>query len=51
MVKIVWTEASIEDLNEIFDYIAKDSRHYATITTNKIYQIAQAFHPDPLAWI
>ena len=31
MVRIVWTEVSIEDLKEIFDYIAKDSVRYATI--------------------
>ena len=32
MVKIVWTELSTTDLKEIFDYIAKDSERYATIT-------------------
>jgi plasmid stabilization system protein ParE len=37
MVRIVWTEVSIEDLKEIFDYIAKDSVRYATIIVNKIY--------------
>lgn len=47
MVKIVWTETSTEDLKEIFDYIAKDSKRYATITTNKIYQIAQVISDKP----
>jgi len=47
MVKIVWTEASIEDLKEIFDYIAKDSIRYAAITTNKIYQITQVISDKP----
>jgi toxin ParE1/3/4 len=47
MVKVVWTEASIEDLKEIFDYIAEDSIRYATITTNKIYQIAQVVSDKP----
>ena len=41
MVKIVWTEVSILDLKEIFDYIAGDSVRYATITTLKIYQHSQ----------
>ena len=29
MVKIVWTEQSVFDLKDIFDYISKDSRRYA----------------------
>jgi toxin ParE1/3/4 len=41
MVKLVWTELSTEDLKEIFDYIAKDSVRYASITVNKIYNRAQ----------
>jgi toxin ParE1/3/4 len=38
MVKINWTEVSRDDLKEIFDYIARDSKKYAAITINKIYQ-------------
>jgi len=29
MVKIVWTEQSVFDLKDIFDYISKDSKRYA----------------------
>ena len=29
MVKVIWTPAAIEDLEEIADYIAKDSVKYA----------------------
>lgn len=47
MVKIVWTEVSIIDLKEIFDYIADDSVRYATITTIKIYQRAQEIIDNP----
>jgi toxin ParE1/3/4 len=47
MVKIVWTEVSIIDLKEIFDYIADDSLRYATITTYKIYQRAQEIIDNP----
>jgi toxin ParE1/3/4 len=42
MVKIVWTEVSINDLRNIFDFIAVDSVRYATITVNKIYLRTQA---------
>ena len=37
MVKIIWTELSIEDLKEIHDYIAEDSLRYATIAVNRVY--------------
>ena len=47
MVKIVWTELSISDLREIFDYIAEDSIRYASITTNKIYQRVQPIIENP----
>lgn len=47
MVKIVWTELSIFDLKEIFDYIADDSIRYATITTNTIYQRVQPIMNNP----
>jgi toxin ParE1/3/4 len=47
MVKLVWTELSTEDLKEIFDYIAKDSVRYASITVNKIYNRAQDVIDNP----
>jgi toxin ParE1/3/4 len=47
MVKIVWTEISIADLKEIFDYIAEDSAIYASITAQKIYQQAQEIIENP----
>ena len=47
MVKIVWTELSITDLKEIFDYIADDSIRYATITTSKIYNRVQPISNNP----
>jgi len=47
MVKIVWTEISIIDLKEIFEYIAEDSERYALITTQKIYQRAQEVISNP----
>ncbi len=47
MVKIVWTELSIDDLKDIFDYIAEDSKRYAQITVNKIYLKAQLVINNP----
>ena len=47
MVKITWTEISINDLKEIFDFIADDSIRYATLTTYKIYQRVQPIMHNP----
>jgi len=49
MVRIVWTELSIGDLKEIFDYISEYSIRYATITVNKIYQKTQVLKVSPHA--
>ena len=51
MVKLIWTELSTEDLKEIFEYIAKDSARYASITVNKIYNRAQDIIDNPHAWL
>ena len=52
MVKLVWTEIAISDLNDIFDFIAVDSKRYASITVNKVYNRAQNIKGNPLAgWI
>jgi toxin ParE1/3/4 len=37
MVKIVWTDSAIDDLNDIGEYIAKDSLRYAEITVEKLF--------------
>jgi addiction module RelE/StbE family toxin len=47
MVKLVWTEVSLEDLKNIFDYIAIDSKKYASITVEKIYNNAQVIISNP----
>jgi len=49
MVKIVWTELSLIDLKEVFDYIAENSQHYASITSSKIYQRVQLIVDNPFS--
>ncbi len=49
MVKIVWTEISIKDIKDIYDYIAQNSIRYAGITINKIYQKAQIIIDNPFS--
>jgi toxin ParE1/3/4 len=36
MAKIVWTEQSVFDLKDIFDYISKDSKRYAENQVKRI---------------
>lgn len=47
MVQIEWTERSLEDLNEIHDYIARDSKSYATLFIKKIYNTVQKLKEFP----
>jgi len=47
MVKVAWTELSVEDLKEIYDYISQDSVRYAEITVNKIYNRVQILRNHP----
>lgn len=47
MVKLVWTELATKDLEEIFNYIAKDSVRYASFSVNKIYNRAQDIIYNP----
>ena len=37
MVKIIWTDSAIQELNDIGDFIAKDSIRYAEITVDKLF--------------
>jgi addiction module RelE/StbE family toxin len=37
MVKIVWTDSAIQDLNNIGYYIGKDSQRYAELTVDKLF--------------
>jgi plasmid stabilization system protein ParE len=41
MVEIIWTNTAIVDLNNIGDYIAKDSPHFTSLTIDTLFnQIA-----------
>jgi toxin ParE1/3/4 len=51
MVKIVWTEISLSDLEEIHDYIAQDSARFAIITVAKIFDSVQLLEGTPLLGI
>jgi len=47
MVRIEWNERALEDLNEIHDYIARDSKNYANLFVKKLYKSAQKLKNFP----
>jgi toxin ParE1/3/4 len=48
MAHLNWTNQSIDDLVNIADFIAKDSKRYAKITINKIKLAARKVKDFPL---
>jgi toxin ParE1/3/4 len=47
MVRIEWTERSLDDLHEIHDYIARDSKSYANLFIKKLYTTVQKLKDFP----
>ena len=47
MVEISWTELAVQDLHDIFDFIAEDSEKFASLTVNKIYFEAENLEAFP----
>ncbi|MEA3444376.1 MAG: type II toxin-antitoxin system RelE/ParE family toxin [Bacteroidota bacterium] len=47
MVKIIWTDSAIEDLNDIGDYIAKDSERFAEITVQRLFNNVDVLEDNP----
>jgi toxin ParE1/3/4 len=48
MVKVIWTDSAIQDLNDIGEYIAKDSERYAEITVEKLFNSVDILEVHPL---
>ncbi|MEB2779520.1 type II toxin-antitoxin system RelE/ParE family toxin [Algoriphagus sp. C2-6-M1] len=49
MVKLIWTELALEDLKEIHEYIARDSKIYAKRQVAKIIKKAEKIYQQPLS--
>lgn len=47
MVKIIWTENALQDLEDIAEFIAKDSLHYAKITIKNLYNSTKILKHQP----
>src|SRR4030066_2593933 len=49
MVKVIWTDSAIQDLNDIGNYIAKDSERYAEITVERLFNSLDILEQHPNA--
>lgn len=49
MVEIKWTDYAIENLNDIGDYIEKDSLRYAEIVVNTLFTATDILEQNPQA--
>jgi plasmid stabilization system protein ParE len=49
MVKVIWTDSAIQDLNDIAEYIAKDSVRYAEITVQRLFTSVDILETHPKA--
>ena len=49
MVKVVWTDSALFDLNAIGDYIAKDSEGYAQLTVERLFNFVDILEEHPLS--
>ncbi len=45
--RIIWSPRAVENLEQIFRYIAQDSRHYATLFVKRILAIVRQIHDFP----
>lgn len=49
MVKIVWTDFAIQDIDDIGEYIAKDSERYAKIVIQALFESPDLLESYPKA--
>ena len=49
MAEIVWTESALNDLDDIGEYIAKDSVRYAELTVATLFESPDILETHPLA--
>ena len=47
MVKVIWTDAALMDLDDIGNYIAKDSLRYAQLTVERLFNSADVLEKNP----
>ena len=48
MAEVIWTESALSDLNDIGEYISKDSIRYAELTVSKLFESPDILEINPL---
>jgi addiction module RelE/StbE family toxin len=51
MVEVRWTASALQDLNDIGEYISKDSIKYAEITVNELFDSVDILENHPRAGV
>jgi addiction module RelE/StbE family toxin len=49
MVKVIWTDSAIQDLDDIGNHIAKDSERYAEVTVERLFNSVDMLENFPKA--
>lgn len=49
MVKVIWTDSAIQVLNEIGEYISKESPRYAELTVSRLFETTTIVEDHPKA--
>jgi addiction module RelE/StbE family toxin len=49
MAEVIWTESALADLEDIGEYIAKDSVRYAELTITKLFESPDILELNPKA--
>jgi plasmid stabilization system protein ParE len=47
MKKLIWSDPALDDLQNIYDYIANDSEHYASMFVNGLIDCAERLMDFP----
>ena len=49
MAEVIWSDSALLDLNDIGEYISKDSERYAEITVNQLFTTPDILENHPKA--
>ncbi len=49
MARLIWSPKAADDLEEICEYIARDSEHYARVFARHVIELAEQIAEHPLA--
>lgn len=50
VVEVKWTTQALDDIENIANFIAKDSEHYAVVQTERFFEKARILETHPSSW-